>query len=187
MISVNVAEPRTLMRRGREVPTGLWKRPVEGAVAVRELGLAGDIQADRRVHGGHDKAVYAYASEDVAWWEAQLGRELGAGFFGENLTLRGVEVSGARIGERWEIGAVVLEVSEPRHPCWKLQQKVGEPGFVRRFAEAGRPGAYLRVRREGELRAGDAVVVRAGPPGAPVLGVPRGRVRPGRARVSEPG
>ena len=169
MVSVNVAEPRTLMRRGREVRTGLWKRPVDGAVAVHALGLEGDLQADKRVHGGPDKAVYAYAAEDVEWWEAELGRELGPGFFGENLTLRGVDVSGARIGERWEIGSTLLEVSQPRHPCWKLQTKVGEPRFVKRFAQAGRPGAYLRVLREGELRAGDAVVVTEGPPGAPRL------------------
>jgi len=169
VISVNVAEPRTLMRRGRELTTGLWKRPVEGAVVVDPLGLEGDFQADRRVHGGRDKAVYAYAIEDVEWWERELGRELGPGFFGENLTLCGVEVRGARIGERWEIGSALLEVSEPRHPCWKLATKVGEPGFVKRFAQAGRPGAYLRVVREGELRVGDAVMFTAGPPDAPLI------------------
>ena len=169
VISVNVARPRMLVRRGRELPTGLWKLPVEGAVAARELGLEGDLQADKRVHGGPDKAVYAYATEDVEWWEEQLGRELGPGFFGENLTLRGVEVSGARIGERWEIGGAVLEVSGPRHPCWKLATKVGEPRFIKRFAQAGRPGAYLRVLRHGELRAGDVVVVTPGPPDAPSI------------------
>ncbi len=157
MISVNVAEPRTLRRRGREVATGLWKRPVEGAVAVGELGLEADIQADPRVHGGAKKAVYAYAVEDVAWWEEQLGRRLGPGFFGENLTLRGVDVTGADRGERWCIGSVLLELTEPRHPCWKLAAKVGEPRFVKRFAEAGRPGVYMRVRRTGEITAGDQV------------------------------
>lgn len=169
MISVNVAEPRTLRRRGRDAPTGLWKRSVEGAVVVGRLGLEGDVQADRRVHGGAQKAVYAYAVEDVRWWEEQLGRALGPGFFGENLTLRGVDVSGARIGERWEIRSALLEVSEARHPCWKLATKVGEPSFIKRFAGAGRPGAYLRVVREGELRAGDAVVVSPGPPDAPLI------------------
>ena len=157
VISVNVAMPRTLRRRGRDVPTGLWKRPVAGAVAVGELGLEGDLQADRRVHGGAEKAVYAYAAEDVAWWEEQLGRELGPGFFGENLTLEGVDVSGARRGERWQIGSVALEVTEPRHPCWKLAAKVGEPGFIKLFTEAGRPGTYLRVLTEGEIVAGDEV------------------------------
>lgn len=169
VISVNVAQPRTLMRRGRELPTGLWKLPVEGAVTVGDLGLDGDLQADKRVHGGPDKAVYAYAIEDVEWWEEQLGRGLGPGFFGENLTFRAVDVSGARIGERWEIGGTVLEVSEPRHPCWKLATKVGDPRFIKRFAQAGRPGAYLRVVRQGELRVGDVVVVTPGPPDAPSI------------------
>jgi MOSC domain-containing protein YiiM len=169
VISVNVAEVRTLPRRGRELPTGLWKLPVEGAVAVGRLGLDGDVQADRRVHGGVNKAVYSYAIEDVEWWEEQLGRDLGPGFFGENLTLWGVDVSGARVGERWEIGSTVLEVSEPRHPCWKLQTKVGEARFVKRFAQAGRPGAYLRVLQEGELRAGDEVAITPGPSDAPSI------------------
>ncbi len=166
---MNVAELRTLTRRGREAPTGLWKRPVAGAVLVGRLGLEGDLQADKRVDGGPDKAVYAYAGEDVAWWEEELGRELGPGFFGENLTLRGVQVSGARIGERWEIGSTVLEVSEPRHPCWKLASKVGDPRFVKRFAEAARPGAYLRVLQPGEIRVGDAVAITPGPLDAPFI------------------
>lgn len=168
-MSVNLAEPRTLMRRGHEMTTGLWKRPVEGPVAVGRLGLDGDLVSDRRVHGGIDKAVYAYALEDVVWWEEQLGRELGAGFFGENLTLCGVDVSGAHTGERWQIGSTLLEVSEPRRPCWKLATKVGEPRFIRRFEQAGRPGAYLRVLREGRLAAGDPVEVDPAPAGAPPL------------------
>jgi MOSC domain-containing protein YiiM len=169
VISVNVARRRTLERRGRRQQTGLWKLPVEGPVAVGELGLEGDFQADRRVHGGPDKAVYAYAREDLAWWEDQLGRELGAGFFGENLTLEGVDVSGARVGERWEVGTALLEVTEARGPCWKLQAKVGEPRFVKRFAEAGRPGAYLRVVRPGEVGAGDTVQVVSVPADAPTI------------------
>src|SRR5688500_7681843 len=117
VISVNVAQERFLERRGRPQRTGLWKLPVEGPVAIGELGLDGDFQGDHRVHGGRDKAVYAYAEEDIAWWEAQLGRSLGPGFFGENLTLRGVDVNGARPGERWKVGAALLEVTEPRGPC----------------------------------------------------------------------
>lgn len=157
VISVNVAEPRTLARDGEELPTGLFKRPVAGPVAVGPLGLEGDLQADSRVHGGVDKAVYAYAAEDIAWWEERLARELGPGFFGENLTLRGVDVSGAASGARWHAGGVVLEVTEPRRPCWKLATRVGDPGFVKTFADAGRPGVYLRVIEAGELAAGDAV------------------------------
>ena len=166
---MNVAQERTLRRRGHELRTGLWKLPVEGRVAVGELGLEGDFQGDRRFHGGPDKAVYAYAEEDLRWWEEQLGRELGPGFFGENLTLRGVDVNGARVGERWEAGTTVLETTEPRAPCWKLQAKVGERLFVRRFAEAGRPGAYLRVVRPGDVGAGDAVRVVSSPAGAATI------------------
>jgi len=155
--SVNLAEPRVLVRRGREVRTGLWKRPAAGPVFVEELGLRGDLVGDLRIHGGREKAVYAYAIEDTAWWEGELDRELGPGFFGENLTLRGIATSGASAGERWEVGPVLLEVTEPRTPCWKLAEKVGEPGFMKRFAAAQRPGTYLRVLREGEVAEGDPV------------------------------
>jgi len=159
VVSVNVAQLRTLTVNGRERPTGIVKEPVEGLVAVGELGLEGDVQADRRVHGGPDQAVYAYAIEDVEWWEGELGRELGPGFFGENLTLRGVDVTGARPGDHWRAGAVTLEVTFPRTPCQKMAKKAGEPGFVKRFAKAGRPGMYLRVVEPGDVAAGDPVAI----------------------------
>jgi MOSC domain-containing protein YiiM len=132
-------------------------------VAVRGVNIDGDEQADRHAHGGPDKAVYAYASEDYAWWRERLGRELRPGRFGENLTLAGVDVTAALVGERWAIGSVVLEVTSPRIPCWKLARRMGDPLFVRRFAEARRPGAYLRIVEEGELGAGDEVRVVAQP------------------------
>jgi MOSC domain-containing protein YiiM len=119
----------------------------------------GDEQADRSVHGGPDKAVYAYALEDTRWWEAELGRDLGPGAFGENLTLEGVDVTGALIGERWRIGTVLLEVCGPRIPCWKIGKRMDDPRFVKRFAAAGRPGAYERIIEEGALGAGDAVEI----------------------------
>ena len=159
VVSVNLAEPRTLTRRGREVHTGLWKRPAEGPVLVGELGLRGDLVGDLRIHGGRDKAVYAYEAEDIAWWADELQRELGPGFFGENLTVRDIAASGARAGEVWEVGHALLEVTEPRTPCWKLAYKVGEPGFMKRFVAARRPGTYLRVLHEGEVAAGDSVRV----------------------------
>jgi MOSC domain-containing protein YiiM len=157
--SVNIGTPRQIgVRRGRGLYSSIVKVPVAGRVRVAGVNLAGDDQADRRVHGGPDKAVYAYASEDIAWWAEQLGRELGPGeFFGENLTTAGVDVSGAVIGERWRIGGVVLEVAQPRLPCAKLGTRFGDLMMVRRFAEASRPGAYLRIVAEGELGAGDAV------------------------------
>ena len=157
VVSVNVGGLRPLVVSGREVQTGIFKEPVEGPVAVGPLGLEGDVQADRRVHGGEEQAVYAYAIEDVEWWESELGRELGPGFFGENLTLRGVDVNGLRPGDRLTAGGVTLEATKPRGPCQKMATKAGDPKFVKRFVKAGRPGMYLRVVEAGELAAGDAV------------------------------
>jgi MOSC domain-containing protein YiiM len=137
--------------------SAIGKAPVEGLVKVAGVNVQGDDQADRTVHGGPDKAVYAYASEDEAWWAEQLGREVGPGAFGENLTLEGVDVSGAVIGERWRIGTVELQVCQPRLPCFKLGLKFEDPTMLKRFAQAERPGAYLRILVEGELGAGDRV------------------------------
>lgn len=156
--SVNVSTARRVEHRGREATTGIWKRPVAGRVAVRGVNLEGDEQADRRVHGGADKAVYAYASEDYAWWAGELGRKLAPGTFGENLTLEGVDLGAAVVGERWLVGTAVLEVCQPRTPCWKLGLRMGDEAFPARFTAAQRPGAYLRIAREGELGAGDEVV-----------------------------
>src|SRR4051812_43402067 len=158
LLSVNVGRPKQIsVRRGRPLMSSIGKAPVEGRVRVEGINVGGDEQADCRVHGGPDKAVYAYASEDTAFWEDELGRELGPGAFGENLTTEGVDVSGAVVGEHWRIGAVELEVSQPRLPCSKLAIRLGEPQMVRRFATARRPGAYLRIVTEGELGAGDTV------------------------------
>jgi MOSC domain-containing protein YiiM len=161
LVSVNVGRARqiAISRRGRPVISAIGKSAVWGRVAVRGVNLAGDEQADRRVHGGPDKAIYTYASEDTAWWATMLGCELGPGAFGENLTTIGVEVSGAVIGERWRIGSSELEVCQPRQPCYKLGIAFGDPGMVRRFAHAGRPGAYLRIVQEGELGTGDDVEI----------------------------
>jgi MOSC domain-containing protein YiiM len=157
--SVNVGVPRTVEWLGRPVTSGIWKQPVTGPVAVRGVNLAGDDQADRNAHGGPDKAVYAFALEDYDYWREQGAVAVEPGLFGENLTLAGVDVSGARIGECWQIGTVLLEVSQPRIPCYKLGMRVGDHTFPPRFAAAGRPGAYLRIVREGVLAAGDEVSV----------------------------
>ena len=157
VVSVNVGIPRTVTWMGRTDPTAIWKTPVSGRILVRGVNVAGDGQADRRAHGGPDKAVYAYAREDQEWWEATLGRPVEPGAFGENLTLAGVDVTDAVIGERWEIGTVLFEVAQPRIPCWKLGARMNDPEFPRRFSLAGRPGAYLRIISEGELGAGDEV------------------------------
>ena len=139
--AVNVGDPLPVEVNGQTVMTAIWKFPVEGRVPLRGVNFEGDDQADRTVHGGPDKAVYAYGAEDTEWWSAELGRTLDPGTFGENLTVRGVPVSGAVIGERWEVGSTVLEVAQPRLPCFKLGLKMGDPRFLKRFADAGRPGA----------------------------------------------
>jgi MOSC domain-containing protein YiiM len=157
--AVNVGTPRDVQLDGRTVRTAIWKLPVEGRVPLRGVNLRGDDQADRTVHGGPDKAVYAYGAEDTDWWEAELGASLGPGAFGENLTVRGVPVSEAVIGERWVVGSALLEVAQPRLPCFKLGLRMGDPGFLKRFAAARRPGAYLRVIREGDIAADDAIEV----------------------------
>ena len=159
VVSVSVSRPRTIAWHGRTVTSAIWKEPVNGRVAVRSVNLAGDDQADRKAHGGPDKAVYAYALSDYRFWESELDRPLAPGLFGENLTLDDVDVNGARIGERWQIGSALLEVSQPRVPCYKLGIRLEDPDFPRRFAAAGRPGAYLRIVREGSVETGDAVSI----------------------------
>lgn len=160
LLSVNVGRPEQVsVRRGRPVMSAIGKAPVSHRVRVAGVNLEGDDQADRRVHGGPDKAVYAYAHEDSLWWAARLARDVGPGMFGENLTVEGVDVGGAVIGERWRIGDVELQVCQPRLPCFKLGLRFGDPQMVKLFARAGRPGAYLRILAEGELGAGDPVEV----------------------------
>jgi MOSC domain-containing protein YiiM len=170
VVSVNVGTPRLIEWFGRRAATAIWKSPVESCVALRGVNLVGDDQGDRGVHGGPDKAVYAYAREDVLWWEARLGRPVPPGAFGENLTLTGVAVTDALIGERWQIGNALLEVSQPRFPCWKLGARMNDPDFPRRFAEAGRLGAYLRIITEGDVGAGDTVLVVHRPPHVVTIG-----------------
>ena len=159
VVSVNVGRPAALSTGRRVVDSAIVKQPVIGPVAACATNLAGDEQADKIHHGGHDQAVYAYASEDADFWSTEIGRELQPASFGENLTLAGVDVSGARIGERWRIGTTELRVAGPRVPCLKLEARIGVRGFQKRFLRSGRPGAYLAVVREGELHAGDPVEI----------------------------
>jgi len=133
--------------------------PSSVGLPARGVNLEGDDQADRKAHGGVDKAIYAYAIEDLRWWESELGRSLPVAQFGENLTTEGIDVNGALVGERWEVGTTLLEVSEPRVPCWRLGVRMDDMGFVRRFTEALRPGAYLRILSEGSVAAGDEIRV----------------------------
>lgn len=153
--------------------TAIDKRPVAGAVRIGPYGVYADVQASRKHHGGLDKAVYAYAQEDAAYWESELGRPLAPGFFGENLRTEGIDVNATRIGERWQVGeTVVLEVTMPRTPCQTFARWVGgddERGWVKRFAEARRLGPYFKVVRAGRVQAGDEITVMTAPTAAPTI------------------
>jgi len=139
--------------------SGIDKHPVEGRVAVHPLGLDGDVQVNRKHHGGEGQAVYAYAQADADFWSAELGRELPPGRFGENLRTSGLDLTGAVLGERWQVGTTLLEVTAWRTPCANFARFWGVPDLVKRFAAHGATGAYLRVLETGELGAGDAVEV----------------------------
>jgi MOSC domain-containing protein YiiM len=151
-----------------------FKEPVLFRVRVRRLNLEGDAQADLRVHGGPDKAVYAYDLGGYEHWRRELGLELPFGQFGENLTVEGMPETEVRIGDVYGIGTAVLQVSQPRSPCYKLAMKMERPRFLKPFLASGRTGFYLRVLEEGEIGAGDEIeLIEAGPSGATVEKVVR--------------
>jgi MOSC domain-containing protein YiiM len=156
---VNTGTPREVTWRGRTVSTAIFKEPVEGRATVLALDLEGDRQADLSVHGGVDKAVYAYPAEHYGFWRKELaGRDLPWGMFGENLTVEGVPLEGELcIGDRLRAGSAELVVTQPRLPCFKLGIRFGDAGMVKRFLTASRTGYYLAVTREGEVAAGDPV------------------------------
>jgi MOSC domain-containing protein YiiM len=191
-LSVNLARVRTNPDpRAQSKLTGIDKVPVTEAVVVRApgpmhggvgSGLVGDTIGNHKVHGGDDQAVYAYAREDLDAWEIQLQRKLTNGIFGENLTTSGIDVTGARIGERWRIGTdgLVLEVSAPRTPCRTFQAFLHLNHWIKTFVQAGKPGAYLRVTSPGIVRAGDAIAIDCRPDHDVTIGLVF------RARMSEP-
>jgi MOSC domain-containing protein YiiM len=169
VLTVNVAHPRPNSDKGLLL-TGIDKRPTDDTIAVRApgpmhgglgSGLLGDFIGDLPVHGGDDQAVYAYAREDLDVWQRDLERDLSNGMFGENLTTEGLDVTGARIGERWQVGSdgLVLEVSRPRVPCRTFAAWLAIQGWVKTFTMAATPGAYLRVIASGTVRGGDSIVV----------------------------
>ena len=157
VVSVNVGVPRSVRWGGRTVTSAIWKEAVEGRRRLAGVNIDGDDQADRRVHGGPTKSLYAYAVEDYRWWEAQDGMSLAPGTFGENLTLEGINPAAAVVGERWRVGSALLRVTEPRVPCYKLGLRMGDAAFVERFAEAARPGTYLAIEGGGDVGTGDAI------------------------------
>lgn len=155
--SVNVGQPRKVPWHNRVVTTAIWKEPVKGRIAAAGVNLDGDDQADRRVHGGPTKAIYAYAIEDYRWWAGEIGSPLTPGTFGENLTVAGIDLRAAVVGERWQVGAITARVTEPRLPCFKLGVRMGDTAFVGRFADAARPGTYLAIEQGGDVEAGDTI------------------------------
>ena len=160
IVSVNVGRPREVKRDGHTVLTSIWKHPVEGPVRVRRLNLDGDAQSDLRVHGGPEKAVYAYPSEHYDYWRRELEIDsLPWGAFGENLTTAGITESGIGIGDRIRIGSAELMVTQPRLPCFKLGIRFDREDIIKRFMRSGRSGFYLSVVLEGELAAGDQVEI----------------------------
>jgi len=156
LISVNAGRSELMRIGARTVETGIRKAPVERG-HVGALGLAGDVVADEENHGGLDQALYLYSSEDYAFWADDLGATPEPGTFGENLTLSSFGVEPVRIGDRFRIGAAVVEVTAPRIPCSVFATRMREPNWVKRFADARRPGLYVRVLEPGEVAAGDPV------------------------------
>ena len=160
LVSVNVGLPREVAWHGRVVRTSIWKDPVEGLVRVSSLNLEGDQQSDLSVHGGPEKAVYAYPSEHYEYWRRELpGTDLAWGAFGENFTTEGLLEPDIRIGDRIRVGSAEFLVTQPRMPCFKLGIRFGRDDMVKRFLRSGRPGFYLAVVREGEVARGDSLEI----------------------------
>ncbi len=163
LLTVNVVEE--LIPGPKETGlTAIDKRPQLGRVAVGTLGLAGDQVCDTKHHGGPNQALYAYAEEDAGWWAGELSREIPTGLFGENLRTEGLDVNGALLGEVWRIGdEVEVLVRSPRVPCVTFQARMQEPQWVKRFHQAGRPGAYLKVLKTGTIGADDRIEILSRP------------------------
>jgi MOSC domain-containing protein YiiM len=158
VVSVNVGKPQTRIWQGRYVSTAIFKEPIEGRVPLRRLNLDGDAQADLTVHGGRDKAVYAYPSEHYGHWRQEIpGRDLPPGVFGENLTTEGLLENEIHVGDVFQVGTARLVVTQPRQPCFKLGLRFNDPQMVKRFYLSGRPGIYFAVSGEGEVAAGDPI------------------------------
>jgi MOSC domain-containing protein YiiM len=178
IISLNVGQPRTVLDRGREVGTGIFKSSVPGPLMLRRTNLDGDRQADLQVHGGRNKAVYAYPSEHYEFWHAELpGAELSWGNFGENLTTEGLSENDACIGDQFRIGGAVVKVTQPRIPCFKLGIRFGRDDMPKRFLASGRSGIYFSVIEEGLVNVGDAIeLVRRDESGVTIADVNRAYV-----------
>jgi len=159
LLSVNIGQQETLDTPNGPVQTGIIKKPVIHKVSVTELGIVGDVIVDTKVHGGRDQALYLYSQEDYDWWSERLGKTLSPGIFGENLTLSSFGDAPLLIGDRLQINDLLIEISAPRTPCFKLATRVSDAGFIKDFVQAARTGAYARVIKTGEISAGDDIVL----------------------------
>jgi MOSC domain-containing protein YiiM len=159
LISVNIGQERSLQSGKKQETTGIFKLPTSAAIEVGPLGLKNDFICDAKNHGGPDQAVYIYGTADYAWWAAELGRELPPGIFGENLTISGLESASFSVGDRLHFDQVILEVTAPRIPCATLAARMDDPGFVKRYRQAVRPGLYCRVIQVGLMRVGESLRV----------------------------
>ncbi len=157
VVSVNVGMPQEIEWHGMQVMTGIFKQPATSPVELRKLNFVGDAQADLSVHGGPDKAVYAYPFDHYRDWEAKLARKLPPGAFGENLTTEGLLEDQVHIGDEYRIGTARLVVTQPRLPCYKLGIRFGDPHMVKAFLKSGRTGIYFAVLEEGLIGPGDKI------------------------------
>jgi MOSC domain-containing protein YiiM len=170
LLSVNIGQAQPIQDAKASGKTGIYKRPAEGRVQITVDGLQDDVICDTENHGGVDQAVYVYGAPDYAWWSDALAEALAPGTFGENLTITELVSAELSIGDRLRIGAVILEVTSPRAPCVTLARRMGDPGFLKRYREAERPGVYCRVIHEGFVQAGDQVTLEPYP-GIPVTAI----------------
>jgi MOSC domain-containing protein YiiM len=158
LLAISLAVPKQVEYNQRWISTGIYKEPVSHPVRATALGLEGDVQVDRKNHGGQDKAIYAYTVENYRFWEQELNRgSLPYGQFGENFTVTGLPDEAVHIGDLFRIGPILVQVTQPRVPCFKLGLKMGDPLFVNAFLRSGRAGFYLRVLEEGEVSPGDTI------------------------------
>lgn len=159
LISINIGSERQQQRKDYVETTGIYKMPVDRPVEIKSLGIEGDVICDNKNHGGPDQALYIYGEADYAWWEGELGRQLAPGTFGDNLTVSDLESARFSVGDYIRIGEVTLQVTAPRIPCGTFATRMGDPQWVKKFRAAERPGLYVRVIKEGVIKAGDPATV----------------------------
>jgi MOSC domain-containing protein YiiM len=170
VVSVNIGEPRTIVWKGTEVVTGIFKFPAEGKLYLGKEGVGGDHVMDGRYHGGIDKACYLYSSDHYAYWKGLYpDAEWEWGMFGENLTVENLDESILLIGDIYRVGAALVQITQPRQPCYKLGIRFGNQDIVKEFSLSDFPGAYVRILEEGEVNRGDSMELKETFPGAPSL------------------